>query len=216
MRVEKNDTEVRIIESARNHFNRWGYAGMTLRQIAKDVGIEAQSIYNYTTSKQALVEKMIRTGTEELYDSVVAAVEAADPSPSARLTAAVKAHVVHYASSPNVVIFRDSLVHFDEDVRTSLRVKLKEYEQLFKDIIQEGMESGEFRQIDVTPVTFAILGMGDSVTNWWRPGGRLSAAEVGAMYSDLALRMVTASPDLLGSSSLKLSGAVTPHEHHTI
>ncbi|MFJ6077994.1 TetR/AcrR family transcriptional regulator [Pseudarthrobacter sp. NPDC092419] len=204
MRVDTNGTEERIIESATRLFNTWGYTGMTLRQIAKEVGIEAQSIYNYTTSKQALVEKMIRAGTEALHNSVVTALEAADPSPSARLAAAVEAHVVHYASSPHVVMFRDSLIHFNEDVRTSLRAMLKSYEQLFKDIIREGMESGDFRWVDETPAAFAILGMGESVTNWWRPGGRLSAAEVGAMYGDLAVRMVTASPDLLGSSTLKL------------
>lgn len=216
MRVDTNDTEQRIIESATRLFNTWGYTGMTLRQIAKEVGIEAQSIYNYTTSKQALVEKMIRTGTEALHKSVATALEAAGPSPSTRLAAAVEAHVIHYASSPHVVMFRDSLVHFDEGVRISLRGMLKSYEQLFKDIIREGMDSGDFRLVDETPATFAILGMGDSVTNWWRPGGRLDAAAVGAMYGDLAVRMVSASPAPLRSVNPDLSGAVTAHEHHTI
>lgn len=195
MLVEKNDTEARIFESARKLFNQWGYTGMTLRQIAKDVGIEAQSIYNYTPSKQVLVERLVRAGTGELHASVLAALEAADPTPTARLAAAVKAHVIHYLSSANVVVFfRDSLVHFDAAPRDSLLVMLKGYEQVYKDIIRSGVDAGEFRDVDVTPTTYAILGMGDSVINWWRPAGRLDAAEVGDLFGRLAVQMVERVP----------------------
>ena len=193
-----NDTESRIFESARVLFNEWGYTAMTLRQIAKNVGIEVQSIYNYTSSKQALVEKLVRAGTAELHSSVVAAVASAAPTPPARLKAAMQAHVLHYLSSTSVVVFfRDSLVHFDSDTRTSLLVMLKEYEHVFKDILREGIASGEFRELDVTPTTYAILGMGDSVTNWWRADGRLGATEVGELYSALAVQMVSRTPPVL-------------------
>ncbi|WP_035696798.1 TetR/AcrR family transcriptional regulator [Glycomyces tenuis] len=192
MLVEKNDTETRIYEAARVLFNQWGYTGMTLRQIAKAVGIEVQSIYNYIPSKQVLVERLVRNGTGELHTSVLAALEGAGPTPGERLAAAVKAHVIHYLSSTNVVVFfRDSLVHFDEGTRSSLLVMLKAYEQVFKDIIRAGIDSGEFRDVDVTPTTYAILGMGDSVVNWWRPSGRLDAAAVGELFGDLAVQMVT-------------------------
>lgn len=195
MLMEKNDTEARIFESARVLFNRWGYTGMTLRQIAKEVGIEAQSIYNYIPSKQVLVERLVRNGTGELHASVLTALDAAGSTPSARLAAAVQAHVIHYLSSANVVVFfRDSLVHFDPEIRGSLLVMLKAYEQVFKDIIRQGIDSGEFREVDVTPTTYAILGMGDSVINWWRPDGRLDAAGVGELFGGLALRMVTLPP----------------------
>jgi AcrR family transcriptional regulator len=191
MLIEKNETEARIYESARVLFNQWGYTGMTLRQIAKEVGIEAQSIYNYIPSKQVLVERLVRNGTGELHASVLTALEAAAPTPAARLAAAVEAHVVHFLSSENVVVFfRDSLVHFDAPTRASLLVMLKAYEQIFKGIIREGIDSGEFRDVDVTPTTYAILGMGDSVTNWWRPSGRLDAGSVGRLFGELAVEMV--------------------------
>ncbi|WP_167138536.1 TetR/AcrR family transcriptional regulator [Diaminobutyricimonas sp. TR449] len=196
MLIEKNDTEARILEAARVLFNQWGYTGMTLRQIAKEVGIEVQSLYNYMSSKQALVERMVRSGTGELHATVLAALEAAGHTPSSRLAAAVKAHVIHYLSSSNVVVFfRDSLRHFDGDVRDSLLVMLKAYEQVFKDIIQDGIKQGEFRDVDVTPTTYAILGMSDSVINWWRPGGRLDADGVGELFGALAVQMVSRAPD---------------------
>lgn len=215
MLTERNATESRVFESARVLFNRWGYTGMTLRQIAKDVGIEVQSLYNYFPSKQVLVEKMVRTGTSELHTSVLAALEAAGPTPPARLAAGVKAHVIHYLSSKNVVVFfRDSLVHFDGEIRESLLVMLKAYEQVFKDIIRDGIQSGEFREVDVTPTTYAILGMGDSVVNWWRPDGRLDAAGVGELFGSLAVDMVgtpnSAGRTAASGTSPHPEGATTP------
>ncbi|MBB5641022.1 TetR/AcrR family transcriptional regulator [Cryobacterium roopkundense] len=203
-----NDTEIRIFESARVLFNEWGYTSMTLRQIAKDVGIEVQSIYNYTSSKQALVEKLVRTGTAELHSSVVDAIASAEPAPTARLRAAMQAHVLHYLSSASVVVFfRDSLVHFDSDTRSSLLLLLKEYEQLFKDILREGIATGAFRELDVTPTTYAILGMGDSVTNWWRAGGRLGAPELSELYGELAVQMVSCTP---ADAGLRVPPTPTP------
>ncbi|AMM19996.1 hypothetical protein AX769_07255 [Frondihabitans sp. PAMC 28766] len=195
MLLEKNETETRILNEARKLFNRKGYVGMTLRQIAGAVGMEAQSIYNYTSSKQALVEKMMRNGTEVLLDKVETALKAAGPSETERLYAAVGAHTAHYCSSDDLVLVRDGLIHLDPDVRAGLVTMLKSYEQIFKDILRSGVEAGEFRELDVTPVTFAILGMGESVINWYRPGGRLTPDQIGDEYADLALHLVGARSD---------------------
>lgn len=192
MRKERNDTEARILEVTRAVFNRWGYEGMTLRQVAKGVGIEVQSLYNYTPSKQALVERIVRTGTSELQRSVLEALETAPEGAREQLRAAVRAHVVYYASSQYVVaFFRNSLIHFDEETRESLLKELKGYEQIFKEIIHRGIETGEFSDVEVTPVTYAMLGMGESITNWWHPSGSLDAGQLGDLYAELALRMVT-------------------------
>jgi AcrR family transcriptional regulator len=192
---KKQDTQSRVFESARILFNKWGYRGMTLRQIASDAGIEAQSIYNHTPSKQALVEKLLRDATAEMHNSVVAALAEADQAPTAQLAAGMKAHVIHYLSSKNVILsFRATLVHFDADTRASLQVMMKTYEQVFKNILRDGIASGEFVSVDITPTTFAILGLGDSVINWWSRDGRLSAEEVGEIYGALATRMVSRTP----------------------
>ena len=191
MRKETNDTERRILETSRKIFNRWGYAGMTLRKVANEVGIEVQSIYNYTPSKQALVERIVRLGTDDLQQAVLEALDTAPDSAGERLLAAMRAHVVHYTSSPNVVVFfRSSLIHFGEETRNALLEVLKAYEQIFKDIIREGIASGEFREVEVTPTAYAMLGMGESITNWWHRTGPMSAEELSNRYADLALRMV--------------------------
>lgn len=183
-------TQAKIYAEARRLFNLKGYVGMTLREVASGVGIEAQSLYNYTRSKQDLVMSLMRQGTLAIQEAVDKALAAAEPTPTARLFAATAAHTQHYCSSDQVVLVREGLVHLDAERRADIVGLLKTYEDTFKDILRRGIETGEFRPLDVTPTCFAILGMGESVVNWFDPGRRLSAAAVARTYADLAVRSV--------------------------
>lgn len=187
---DRNDTERRIIEATRKLFNEKGYVGMTLREVAKAVGIEAPSIYNYTSSKQELVHKMVKTHTNIHRAKVAAALEDAGPDATSRLHAAVRAHVLYYCEEKDMVAMTSSMPHIESPYREELVTVLKAYEDVFKGIIRDGMASGEFRQVDVTVVAFAIMGLGDSVLNWFHPGGRLSPEQVADEYAELAVRMV--------------------------
>lgn len=192
-------TQERIHAEARRLFNLKGYVGMTLREIAAGVGIEAQSLYNYTRSKQDLVASLMGEGTTAIQGAVDKALAASAATPSARLWAATSAHTLHYCSSDQVVLVREGLVHLDAERRSEVLGQLKTYENTFKDILRAGVTSGEFRTVDITPTAFAILGMGESVINWFRPSRRLAATDVATYYADLALRSVqtdsTAEPD---------------------
>lgn len=189
--AESTSTESQILEQARRLFNQHGYRGMTLRGIAHEVGIEPQSIYNYTTSKQALVDRMMRTAMGRLHGRVANAIAAAEPNPASRLRAAVEAHTTYFCTQDDFfMVVRDALEHLDPEVRASQLRVLRAYEGLFKDIIREGAASGEFEIADTTPVTYAVMGLGESIVHWYKPGGRLSAAQVASEYADLALRMV--------------------------
>lgn len=186
------ETQALIYAEARQLFNLKGYVGMTLREVAAGVGIEAQSLYNYTKSKQDLVASLMREGTIAIQESVDKAIALADPTPTSQLWAAAAAHTEHYCCSDMVVLVREGLVHLNAERRADIMVLLKKYEDTFKDILRRGTQNGEFRPLDVTPTCFAILGMGESVVSWFDPARRLSAADVARTYADLAVRAVVA------------------------
>src|SRR5260370_16643526 len=98
-----DETRAQIYREARRLFNLKGYVGMTLREVASGVGIEAQSLYNYTDSKQDLVVSLMKEGTLAIQGAVDAALAAAEPTPTARLRAAITAHPTYY-SPPNQAI----------------------------------------------------------------------------------------------------------------
>jgi AcrR family transcriptional regulator len=186
------ETETLIRREARRLFNEKGYDGMTLRLLAAGVGIEAQSLYNYTRSKQELVVSLMREGTIAIQSAVDAALARSGPRPMDRLRAAMVAHTTFHCDRDLVMRVRDGLAHLGPDGRADLQGLLNKYEDTFKGLIRAGISAGEFRQVDVTSTAFAILGMGESVVNWYQPGDRLTPAEVARMYSDLAVEALRA------------------------
>lgn len=186
------ETQQRIYHEARRLFNLKGYVGMTLREVARGVGIEAQSLYNYTPSKQDLVVSLMSEGTVEIQQAVDGSIAGASDDPGDRLWAATWAHVFHYCTSDKVLLVRDGLVHLDDERRTDVMGLLKDYEDTFKGLLRAGMASGQFLPLDPTPTAFAIIGMGESVVNWFSPGRRLTADDVAKTYADMALRSVVA------------------------
>jgi AcrR family transcriptional regulator len=190
-----NSVEERILASARRMHMQSGYVATTMRQIAKDVGMEAQSLYNYFDSKQAIFAELTRRGTAALRDAVEHAIDAAGSEPRDRLWAAMKAHTKHYCDFDQVILPRELLPHIDDELRSQIVTILKSYEDIFKGILVAGIEAGQFRAVDVSPTSFALLGMGESVLNWYKPGGRLTAEALATQYADHALNTVTGSYD---------------------
>jgi len=193
-RRPSSETEALIRREARRLFNEKGYHGMTLRAVAGSVGIEAQSLYNYTRSKEELVVSLMREGTIAIQSAVDAAIAGADATATAKLRAAMAAHTKFYCDRELVMLVRDGLVHLGPDGRADLLVLLKKYEDTFKQIIRAGISTGEFRPVDVTPAAFAMLGMGESVVNWYHKGDRLTSDEVASIYSDLTVNALVARP----------------------
>ena len=195
-------TEEQILDEARKLFNQRGYAGMTLRRIADEVGIEPQTIYNYAVSKQALVDRMMRTAMTRLHARTAGAVAEAGPEPAARLRAAVRVHTEYFCTRDDYfMVVRDALKFLDPGVRDAQLRILRAYEDLFRDIIRDGMATGEFEVVDTTAATYAVMGLGESVVHWFNPSGRLSARQVADEYAHLALKMVgSPRPDPAGPS----------------
>lgn len=182
--------EERILSSARRMFNRSGYMATTMRSIAKDVGMEAQSLYNYFSSKQDIFAALVHRGTLVLRERVEGAIAEAGPEPVDQLWAAMKAHTMHYCDFEEVILTRDLLPHIDADFRQTTVDYLKAYEDIFKQILHAGIDARQFPALDISPTVFALLGMGESVVNWYKPGGRLTAEELGTQYADLARNMI--------------------------
>lgn len=61
-----------------------------------------------------------------------------------------------------------------------------------REIINDGVKAGEFDVPDVPGTTVAILSLCIDVARWFNAEGPRTPDEVGALYADLVLRMVSA------------------------
>ena len=94
-----------ILEAAISLFGKRGYAGTTMRDIAKEVGVLPGSLYAHISSKETLLDEIVELGIESFL-----AIEAQVPASGSvieRLRVAVKAHVRVAAEHPgrSLVVF---------------------------------------------------------------------------------------------------------------
>ena len=57
--MAKKNTKERIFDVSIDLFSQYGYDGVSIRQIAKEVGIKESSIYNHYQSKESILESIL-------------------------------------------------------------------------------------------------------------------------------------------------------------
>jgi AcrR family transcriptional regulator len=85
-------TRAEIIEAAWRLAERQGIAGLSLRELASEVGMSAPSMYTYFDSKAAIYDEMFAQGYREM-DAVDAEIEVDPDDPVGTLTRSTEAFI---------------------------------------------------------------------------------------------------------------------------
>lgn len=182
-------TGPRIRAAAERLFARDGYAAVSMRQIAAEVGVQAGALYLYTPDKQTLLFDLMRAHMDE----VLAAWAAADlgGAPIARLEAFCRFHVGFHLDRPDAVFLSYmELRSLEPENFTEIEVMRGRYEGALEAILRDGQAAGAFATADTKLAALAVIAMLTGVTTWYREGGRLSRDEVAGRYWEMARRMV--------------------------
>ncbi|GAB2644230.1 TetR/AcrR family transcriptional regulator [Gordonia jinhuaensis] len=98
----RENTERLILESARRHLATDGPAGLSLRAIARDIGVVSSAVYRYVANRDELLTKLLVEGYTDLADEVAAAIgRVGDGSARERLQAAANAMRAWGAADPS-------------------------------------------------------------------------------------------------------------------
>ena len=181
-----------IREAARSLFARDGYAAVSMRQIAAEVGVRVGTIYGYTADKQALLADLLRTHMEELladwHD------EPALP-PLERLERFVRFHIdCSLDRTESVFLAYMELRNLTPENRREIADLRRRYEEALEAILIAGQAQGCMTVPDTRLTTMALIAMLTGVANWYREGGRLDQDRVMAVYGDLVRGAVGACP----------------------
>lgn len=186
-------TGPRIRAAAQRLFARHGYAAVTMRQIAAEVGVQAGALYLYTPDKQTLLADLMADHLDDLAQAVAALPPLTDPA--ARLAQFARFHIGFHLDRPEAVfIAYMELRSLTPENFARIETARRAYESRLETILQDGKATGAFVLPDPRLATLALIGMLTGVTGWYRDGGRLGRDEVATIYADMALRSVSARP----------------------
>jgi len=184
-------TGPRIRSAALALFARHGYAAVSMRQIAGEVGLQAGALYNYTPDKQTLLFELMRTHMEELLEA--RRLEATDRSAMERLENFTRHHIRFHIERPDeVFIAYMELRNLTPDNFSEIEGLRRRYEVELETILRDGVAAGIFAVPDPRVATYAVIAMLTGVNTWYRAGGRLSLGEVETLYWDMVRKLVAA------------------------
>ncbi|MGX0975512.1 AcrR family transcriptional regulator [Roseovarius sp. MBR-51] len=182
-------TGPRVREAALHLFARHGYAAVSMRQIAAAVGVQAGALYNYTPDKQTLLFDLMRGHMEDLLVAWDAAVPIGDAM--AALEAFTRFHIRFNTSRADAVFVSymelRNLEPANFEVIEGLR---RDYETRLEAVLRRGTEAGVMVVAEPRIASMALIAMLTGVNTWYREQGRLSLAEVEAVYWDMVRRSV--------------------------
>lgn len=184
------ETASRAREAALGLFARHGYAAVSMREIAGEVGVGAGALYNHFATKQDLLVELMIAHMEALL-AAWAEVSAPEILPEQRLEAFSRFHIRFHADrSDEVFVAYMELRSLERPNFHRIEKMRREYEAELETILTDGAAKGAFRIDDPRVAAMAIIAMLTGVTSWYRQGGRLSAARIEEIYVDMVARTV--------------------------
>ncbi len=176
-------------------FARDGYAAVSMRRIAAEVGVQVGALYNYTPDKQSLLFTLMDDHMQALLAAWEAEPQGGDPL--TRLETFTRFHIrFNLERSDAVFISYMELRNLDTDNFARIEARRRRYETALETILSDGVTAGVFTVADTKIAAVAIIAMLTGVNTWYRADGRLSLAEVQEIYWDMTRRMVAADETL--------------------
>ncbi|CDX60281.1 TetR family transcription regulator [Mesorhizobium plurifarium] len=188
-------TEAAVREAAVSLIARLGYEAMSMRQLAAEVGVQAAALYRYFPTKEDLLFTLMR----EHMEGLLKAWEAARPAtadPVSRLAAYVENHIAFHIERRHATHVSNMELRSLSHERLTQILKMRTtYEKELRTILRDGAETGLFQVDDTGLTAMALIQMMTGVIVWFRPGERLSVAEVTTTYLSMTMRLVGAKID---------------------
>jgi len=183
-----------LLALAATMFAQRGLRATTVRDIADSAGILSGSLYHHFSSKEEMVDEVLRGFLDWLFDRYRQIV-ATEPNPLERLKGLFMAsfeaienrhaEVVIYQDEAKRLALQDRFAYVDE--------RNKEQRKMWVDVLTQGIAEGYFRSdVDVDLVYRFIRDTTWVSVRWYQPGGPLTAEQVGRQYLAIVLGGITA------------------------
>lgn len=180
---EREEKRLAVLLTAAEMFLERGSHRVAMTDIADELGITKPALYNYFSSKDAILFECFRKSNQVIV-AQLDMIEAAGGDGLSRLRAFIRAYTRLVTVDYGSVIIRLE----DRELPTVLREEVRGYkraiDQRVRAMVQAGIEDGSVLPCDVKLATFAMLGALNWIGQWVDDQGPASVEQIGAEYAD--------------------------------
>jgi TetR/AcrR family transcriptional regulator, cholesterol catabolism regulator len=190
-----------ILIAAAAVLQRSGYETTTMKDIAAEVNLTAASLYHHFKNKDALLLAVLEAGLELVISRLEPIVRSDKPCDQ-QLCEMIGVHVVSLTENTAVgaaMVFEirtlmisnnpDRELDADYLIRRNTFFARRDYfENLYCQVIQNGVSQRVFRAVDVPIFVKTLMGAHNWVSVWYKQNGRLNGEQIAEMIADTFLR----------------------------
>jgi len=188
-----------LVRVAATLFKDRGYRRTTLNDIAKGAGLDRATVYYYFASKEELFHEAVRGLLgENVWQAERLARASSDPRE--KLENIVQLLMMSYDRNyPYAYVYIQQDMQRVADEHTPWAQEMvrqtARFEKAVRSIIQEGMDSGVFRDdVPVDIAANAVFGAVNWTHRWYKPGGRCSPEAIADAFCKIMLQGLMAEP----------------------
>jgi TetR/AcrR family transcriptional regulator, cholesterol catabolism regulator len=189
-------TEGMILAEACQLFATRGFDGTSIRDIANAVGISNAALYHYFADKDELLARIVINVIERQCELMERRIVPGDP-PAEKLRAFMRAYADFFEENmAESIASSRSFSALENPVQRERAIYWRDrYENMLRAIVQEGMDSGEFREGDVALTGRAVLSCLNWMYRWYSPSGSLRPQDIVDTYADILIGGISARQD---------------------
>lgn len=176
-----------ILESAAQIIRKKGYHAASMQDIADAVHLQKASLYHYFSSKQDILLALLDQALDVLIERVSSILSRAIPCDE-KLCQAMCVYLEcldEYADLASVLLLEHRSLNPEYHDRHIPR--RDRFERLWRDLIQEGITGGVFKDVDPSMTARALLGVMNWTITWYHPDGPLTIKQISDHFSALFL-----------------------------
>ena len=189
--AKHEDKRVSILRTAAQLFSEHGYEATSLDMISEQLGMHKATLYHYIHSKEEVLYQCLVKSFEDLDQVVEKMTDRSVPVLSRLRQFAISlSHaqnndfgrcLVLVGSRPLELMASDSIRKFQRRLDTTVR-----------DLVTEGIASGQIRPCNPGLVSAMLFGMLNWVPQWFKAGGSLALEQVVDNFIDMLTQGIAA------------------------
>jgi AcrR family transcriptional regulator len=175
-----------VIRKAAELFRIKGYAASSMRDLAQMLGIEAASLYSHIKSKEEILQNLCFDMASEFRKSLEEVEKQKAPA-SVKLKNGIVGHIQVMAKDLTAsAVFMNEHRHLSAPYLRDFLLLRINYINRFKQIIEEGIHSGEFKaSIDKKLAVMTLFSSLNWMPQWYDPHSNIVPLELGNQLADM-------------------------------
>ena len=176
-----------ILQAAAHCFNKRGYHGTTIGDIARQLGVSKAALYYYVKSKEEVLFLCHQASMDLGMDGLRRA-EALGETAGERLRTALQYFIEQMAENLKGCFVMLEGGMLSPRLHRQVVKRRDEYEHRLRDLVAEGVASGAFVPCNPKLVVFAVLGAVNWVQKWYSPDGEVAAKDIAETFAAYLVR----------------------------